>query len=110
MLQKFPCAIKTWQRVIVLFDCLASLGYYDHDILLAKPYDDQYEERDINAKAWWAGVLHNSVTHFLSQVFQVGLNLTSNPLTDSMESDEDLHRRALSQLRRSTKRENPFVE
>ena len=74
MLQTFPFAIKSWQRVIALFDCLASLGYYDHDILLAKPYDDQYEERDSNAKAWWAwrtsGFRHSFLVSSISGGFE----------------------------------------
>jgi len=82
-------------------DRLASLGYYDYAIIVAKVIDDQCEERTCGAKPGGRGLLQDVIMQVLAYVLPVALNRASRPSSESMETDEELSRPTLSQLRRA---------
>lgn len=82
-------------------DRLASLGYYEHAILVAKAIDDQRKERTCGAKPSGRGLLHDAIMNVLAYVLPVALNQASSPSSDAMDTDEELARPVLSQLRRA---------
>ena len=83
-------------------DLLASLGYYDQAILLAKAIDTQYEERGCGAKPGGHGLLQDYIMQVLSYVLPVALGQRDiNPSNDEMDTEELPERPTLSQLRRA---------
>jgi hypothetical protein len=83
-------------------DRLASLGYYDHAILVAKVIDKQYEERSYGAKPGGHSVLQDYIMQVLSHVLPVALGQRNmRPSNDEMGTGEAPERPTLLQLRRA---------
>ena len=82
-------------------DRLASLGYYEHAILVAKAIDKQLTERTCGATLGGRGLLHDAIMQVLAYLLPVALNPLSHQSNDSMETDNEMSRPVFSQLQRA---------